>query len=106
MVTTLHTVRVPTHFKRSAQLRVRGAWGNTRDIDLEVVTPTGGSIRIDTFITYSRTSLGIGIQNRWIRADGTMRFRFRWHGSRPARMDKVVVRYWKLSWMRPEQSNA
>jgi hypothetical protein len=101
LVTTLHTVRVPAHLGRSAQLRVRGAWAVARDVDLEVVTPTGRTVPIDTFITRSRSSVGVGIRNRWIRADGTVRFRFSWHGHRPARMDKVVVRYWKLTWKRP-----
>lgn len=101
LVTTLHTVRVPAHLGRGVALRVRGAWSVARDVDLEVVTPTGRTIPINTFITRSRTSVSIGIRNTWIRADGTVRFRFSWHGHRPARMDKVVVRYWKLEWKRP-----
>lgn len=101
LVTTLHTVRVPAHLGRSVALRVRGAWGVSRDVDLEVVTPTGRTIPLDTFITRSRASVGIGIRNKWIRADGTVRFRFSWRGHRPAHMDKIVVRYWQLDWKRP-----
>jgi hypothetical protein len=99
-VTTFHTVRIPAHIEgTTAQLRIRGAWGESRVADIAVVTPHGRVVPIHEYIDRSRTSLKLGIKERWIGANNKLRFQFRWSGSSPGHVDKVVIRYWKYKWV-------
>lgn len=95
-VTTLHSVRVPADRERDSwfpsRVRLRGAWGNTGDLRVAVVTPKGRTLRYQS-PTRSRRYLDFEVHERWVRSDGQMRFKVRWKGKKPARLDRFVVTY-------------
>lgn len=95
IVTTIHSVRVAANRGRDSWLphdvRLRGSWGNPSDIDIAVVTPNGRTLPY-AHLNRARRHVRFSVEERWIHADGRLRFKVRWKGTKPARLDRFVVR--------------
>ncbi len=95
-VTSVHSVRIPRDRikDRRMRIRLRGAWGNRRDVTIAVVAPWG-----ETFsrraLTRGRRHIEVAVPERWVRADGRLRFKVQWKGTKPARLDRFVISYSK-----------
>lgn len=98
LVSTVHRVRVPAHDLGGPTLRIRGRWELPTDIDIKIVTPSGRIVDVDTFGVLTERRVDVTIQRRWIRDDGTLKFRLLWQGYNPGRADRVEVAVWKYVW--------
>lgn len=107
LVRTAHRVAVSRNrvAGQPVVLVVRGRWQDDMDIDLEIVTPRGRVRNIDVYWSVSRRALVLPIPTRWIRTNGTVRFRLLWtsHGTtgsagRVGRTDSVGVRVTRYVW--------
>jgi hypothetical protein len=103
LVRTVHRVRVPSNRAPGYPplLIIRGRWQHELDSDIEIVTPTGRVINLDVFATISERERGVWVPRRWIRENGTVKFRLLWssYGTRRiGRADTVHVRITRYAW--------
>ncbi|WP_167005199.1 hypothetical protein [Mumia sp. ZJ430] len=93
-VTSVHSVRIPRDRLKDRRMRIRlhGAWGNPGDVKIAVIAPWGETLQRRA-LTRNRRHLEVAVPERWVRADGRLRFAVQWKGTKPARLDRVVVRY-------------
>lgn len=80
IVRTAHVVRIPSNrvLGFAPVLTIRGRWQYDLDIDLEAVTPAGKVVNIDLYRGVDTEKMSYAIPRRWIRANGTFRFRLLW----------------------------
>lgn len=107
LVRTAHRVRIPRGRMPGSWpvLVVRGPRQYDLDLDLEIVTPSGLVRNIDIYAGVDTRTMTLPLPPRWIRADGTVRFRLLWtsHGPtgaphRVGRTDTVGVRIATYVW--------
>ncbi|KRA31300.1 hypothetical protein ASD81_17795 [Nocardioides sp. Root614] len=109
LVRTAHRVRIPSNRVADGPvlLIIRGRWQDELDPDFEIVTPSGRVRNIDMYEAVSLRSRVVAIPRRWIRADGTVRFRLLWSShpngvtgtpGRTGRTDAVDVRVTRYVW--------
>lgn len=107
LVRTAHVVRIPSNrvLGFAPVLTIRGRWQHDLDIDLEAVTPTGKVQNVDLYRGVDTEKMSYAIPRRWIRANGTFRFRLVWSSygttgapGRVGRTDSVSVGVTRFVW--------
>ncbi len=107
LVRTAHRVRIPRGRIPGSWpvLVVRGLRQYDVDLDLEIVLPSGLVRNVDIYGGVDTRSMILPLPPRWLRADGTVRFRLLWtsHGPtgtahRVGRTDTVGVRIATYVW--------